>query len=77
MSKGLKLVVDVKEWAEKYDISLKPSACVKCKKLFEFTIPVALKKYRGVTQEPHECGPEYTQLRVVPIDLFNSLKDRL
>lgn len=59
--------VNIKEWCEQYKIETKDSPCLKCKEEFPFTIAIAAKKWRGVTQEPHGCGHEYIRSILVPI----------
>ena len=73
-------VEDIKKWAEKYGINLNPKPCSKCDKIFPYTKPIAFKNYRGVTQDMHDCGENYIQIRVVPsneetIEKWNNIKD--
>lgn len=74
-------VEDVNSWCERHGISLKPVNCIKCKKELHFKIPIAIKKYRGVScdEKDHECGKKYTPFRVVPvgkeeIEIWNNLR---
>lgn len=59
--------VDLKEWCERYDIELTEDPCVKCGQVYPFTTPIALKDWRGVTQDIHDCGPVYRQYILRPI----------
>jgi len=58
---------DLDEWCERYKIEIIKSPCTKCNKSYPFTKAFAAKGYRGVTQEPHDCGPEYVQSIFRPI----------
>lgn len=72
-------VVNSKEWAEKYEISMRTVSCPQCKSNLNFDRPIAMKGYRGLkTSACAECGKESGIFRVVPIDndkieLWNSL----
>ena len=62
-------IVDLKTWCERYGIKTTPIRCMKCKKMLEFKKPIAIKNYRGIScdENDHECGPNYTPFRVVPV----------
>ncbi len=71
---SLSPVVDLKEWCERYGISMRPVEC--CGKPLEFTKTVAFKGYRGIETEGCICGAK--PFRVVPIGeeelgIWNSL----
>jgi len=60
--------IDPKIWAKRYKIKLTKRICIKCNKLFESNIPIAVKGYRGFQIPLHECGEEYVRRTWVPID---------
>ena len=77
--------IPVEVWAKRWNISLKEGECLKCKKKFPFTKPFATGKFRGVSQEVHECGEEYKQYLAITTDkewndllhrVLESLKER-
>ena len=59
--------VPVEDWAKEWGIDITPDECVNCKKVFPYTIPVALKGYRGVLAELHECGEKYQRSILRPV----------
>jgi len=52
----LRPIVDIKEWAKRYDIDLEKVECPTCGDKFEFDVPIAIPGYRGVTMSDHGCG---------------------
>lgn len=59
--------VNIQEWCKLYDLEITDDPCIKCGKVFPFTIAIASKEWRGVTQEPHDCGPRYAQSILRPV----------
>lgn len=59
--------VDAQEWIDRHKLEAVPNPCLKCKVIFPYTIPVASKNWRGITQQEHGCGKEYTQTILTPI----------
>lgn len=56
------------DWAKMYGLYIKSRACQKCKKVFETTVPVAIKGYRGLQAPLHECGIKYIHSIFVPVE---------
>lgn len=59
--------VDVKEWCAQYKIETTEDACINCKKIIPYEVPIASKNWRGVIQKVHDCGHEYVRSILVPI----------
>ena len=60
--------VEFQTWSERYRIEVKTHACLKCKKEFSTTIPIAIRGYRGLQAPVHECGIRYAFKTLVPVD---------
>lgn len=65
---------NTKQWTELYNLKPQLKECPCCGKEFLTTIPVALKGYRGLQTEVHECGDEGVVTIFIPID--KSIKDK-
>ena len=59
--------VNIQEWCKMYNLEITNDPCVKCGVTFPFTIAIAHKDWRGIMQEPHDCGPEYVQSILRPV----------
>lgn len=59
--------VDLKSWCERYGLEIKRRACLHCGQVFETTVPVAVKGYRGLQAPLHECGEKYVGSIFVPV----------
>ena len=55
-------------WSQRYGIKPKTRPCLKCKREFTTTIPIATKGYRGLQAPVHECGPRYAFKTLVAVD---------
>lgn len=56
------------EWAEQYQIDLEPVDCPKCKAQLNFTVPYAIKGYRGLAVKScSECKFDSGIKRYVPV----------
>lgn len=54
-------LIDKNIWSKKYNLSLDPRECEKCKKLSYFTVSVLIQGYAGL-QAKCDCGHEMTRL---------------
>lgn len=79
-------VVSARDWAKKYNISVRSNPCVNCGKILTPTKPFATGRWRGLTSEPHSCGEEFdlfvatkatAEERQEFIDYFYNLRDNL
>lgn len=71
--------VTEEEWAEKYDLIPLETNCRTCMKKRRTTIPIALRKFRGLKAPPCECGDAshvYCIGAASNIDLFGLLGKR-
>jgi len=60
-------IEDVKEWALKYNLPISKATCQKCKKTFNRNIPFAVKGWRGLMTQEHECGKMFISSIAVPV----------
>lgn len=58
---------DPEAWAKQYRINREPLECSLCKGKFVPSIPIALRGYRGLATEAHECGPLHQPFIVVAV----------
>lgn len=54
-------IEDSELWAQRYNLKIEKSFCLKCKKEITINIPFASKNIRGFKSEDHGCPSEYTQ----------------
>ncbi|HLW56637.1 MAG TPA: hypothetical protein VKY27_04585 [Bacteriovoracaceae bacterium] len=59
---------DAQEWSKLYSLTPQYKECPCCGKEFLTTIPVAIKGYRGLQTEVHECGDDGVVTILVPVD---------
>lgn len=70
-------LIDFREWAKTYNISLQPRKCSNCELLLYPEIPFAVDDLRGLKSKEHDCGSKYDlkRLAFASNEKRNEMKD--